>query len=269
MNNDAIGVFDSGLGGLTALRELNALLPGENILYFGDTARIPYGTRSRETIQKYTEQAIRFFKDHHVKMIIAACGTVSSVLGMKPYECGVPFTGVLLPAVQAACGATRSGRIGVIGTTATIKSGSFGRAIRTIRPDTFLAGIACPLLVSLVEYGFLEKEDPIAKLAVEHYLAPIRQEKVDTLILGCTHFPLLSDLIADYMGPDVTLISPGREAARTASAYLTEHELLADREKGENIFYVSDSRELFLDSARTFLGDTSGCQVETIDIEAF
>ena len=126
MNNDAIGVFDSGIGGLTAVKELNKLLPNENIIYFGDTARVPYGSRSRETVMKYARQDVEFLRKHKIKMIIAACGTVSSVIGTKPLVDDMPFTGVILPAVQAACSATKSGRIGVIGTPATIKSGSFG-----------------------------------------------------------------------------------------------------------------------------------------------
>lgn len=268
MNNDAIGVFDSGLGGLTAVRELSELLPFENIIYFGDTARIPYGTRSKETILKYAAQDIAFLKRHKVKLIIAACGTVSSVLGGKSPIADIPFTDVLLPAVQAACGATRTGKIGVIGTTATIKSGSFGRAIRTIRPDTFIVGSACPLLVPLVENGFIGLKNKVARLVLEGYLAPIIAEKVDTLILGCTHYPLLEDIIADIMGEGVTLISPGKEAARHASAYLTSKELLSDNKTpGSREFFVSDSAELFEESAKLYLGKQLTGSVQKIDIE--
>lgn len=250
----AVGVFDSGLGGLTAVKELMELLPDENIVYFGDTARIPYGTRSRETILKYTEQDISFLRQHNVKMIIAACGTVSSVLGIKPYDCGLPFTGVLLPAAQAACGATRTGRIGVIGTSATIRSGSFGKAIRTIRPDAFVAGNSCPLLVPLVENGHLH--DQLARLALEQYLAPILAERIDTLILGCTHYPLLEPLIRELVGEDIALISSGREAAKVAAALLTARELFREPKDGQPAsreFYVSDSVEMFTESASIFL----------------
>lgn len=270
MNNDAIGVFDSGLGGLTAVKELQALLPHENIVFFGDTARIPYGTRSRETILKYAAQDVSFLKQSGVKMIIAACGTVSSVLGTQPPVTEMPFTGVLIPAVQAACGATRKGRIGVIGTTATIKSGSYGRAIRTIRPDTFVVGNPCPLLVPLVENGFTGKDNPVARQVVAQYLAPVLAESIDTLILGCTHYPLLEDIIADLAGPEITLISSGKEAAKCASAILTEQELLSGREEaGRTEYFVSDSVELFAENARVFLGSNVEGRVHKVDIETF
>lgn len=268
MNNDAIGVFDSGIGGLTAVKELNALLPNENIIYFGDTARIPYGTRSKDTIVKYTNQAINFLKSHKVKMIIIACGTASSALGACDPVTEIPFTGVVLPAVQAACGATRKGRIGVIGTTATIKSGCYGKAIRTIRPDTFVVGNPCPLLVSLAENGYTARDNPVAKLVLSQYLAPVLAEDIDTLILGCTHFPLFEEAIADIAGEGVALISAGREAAKYAGAILTEKEQLADRsEKGENCFYVSDSVELFAENARLFLGHKVDGEVHKVDID--
>ena len=268
MNNDAIGVFDSGIGGLTAVKELNELLPNENIIYFGDTARIPYGTRSKETIIKYTNQATNFLKSHKVKMIIIACGTASSVLNACEPITEIPFTGVVLPAVQAACGATRLGKIGVIGTPATIKSGSYGKAIRTIRPDTFVAGNPCPLFVPLVENGFVGKNNEVARLVAKQYLAPIIAEKVDTLILGCTHYPLLEDIIADIMGDGVTLISAGKEAAKYASAILTEKELLSDRtDLGTNEFYVSDSVEMFTDNAKHYLGHPVAGAVHKVDID--
>ncbi|HNX63904.1 MAG TPA: glutamate racemase [Oscillospiraceae bacterium] len=268
MNNDAIGVFDSGIGGLTTVKELNALLPNENIIYFGDTARVPYGTRSKETILKYTAQDVNFLKQHKVKMIIAACGTVSSVINPTAFKTDIPFTGVLLPAVQAACGATRTGRIGVIGTTATIKSGSYGKAIRAIRPDTFVVGNPCQLLVSLAENGFSGKNNKVSQLVLEQYLAPIIAEKVDTLILGCTHFPIFKEQIQEMVGSSVTLISPGEEAAKYTNVFLASNELLSDRtEKGRNEFYVSDSVELFEDNAKTLLGHTVEGEVKKADIE--
>ena len=260
MNNNAIGVFDSGLGGLTCLKELNKLIPNENVIYFGDTARLPYGTRSRETILEYAHQDIAFVKSKNVKMIIAACGTVSSVLGSgKTADGGVPFTGVLLPAAQAACGMTRNGKVGVIGTEATIKSGSYGKAIRGIRPDVSVIGAACPLFVPLVENGFTARGNKVAQLVAEQYLAPIKKEGVDTLILGCTHYPILRDVISDYMGDSVTLISSGEEAAKYAYNMLMSREMLSDREEnGTNTYYTSDSIELFEDNARAFLSSING-----------
>lgn len=269
MNHDAIGVFDSGIGGLTAVKELNRLLPHENIVYFGDTARIPYGTRSKETIVAYANQDIAFLKRRGVKMIIAACGTVSSVIGTSPEAAGdIPFTGVLLPAAQAACSATKTGRIGVIGTPATIRSGSYGKAIRAIRPGTFVVGNACPLFVPLAENGFTARDNEVAILVAKQYLAPVIAENVDTLILGCTHYPLLQDIIGDIMGGGVKLISPGEEAAKFAAALLTEREMLSEREEaGENTFYSSDSAELFSEHTRSFLGEELKGGVLKADLE--
>lgn len=256
MNNNAIGVFDSGLGGLTCLKELNKLIPNENVIYFGDTARLPYGTRSRETILKYAAQDIAFVKSKGVKLIIAACGTVSSVLGIgKTSDGDVPFTGVVLPAAQAACGITRNGKIGVIGTEATIKSGVYGKAIRSIRPDISVIGNSCPMFVPLVENGYTDRDNPVTKLIAEQYLAPIKREGVDTLILGCTHYPIIKDTIADYMGDSVKIISSGEEAAKFAYNMLTAKDMLASREEaGTNTYYTSDSVTLFEENARAFLG---------------
>ncbi len=255
MNNDAIGVFDSGIGGLTAVKELNKLLPNENIIYFGDTARVPYGSRSRETVMKYAKEDADFLRKHNIKMIIAACGTVSSVVGSKPFITDMPFTGVILPAVQAACSATRNGRIGVIGTPATIRSGSYAKAIKAVNPHAKVFGNACPLLVHLVENGYIQRDNRITILAAEEYLEPIKAEGADTLILGCTHYPVIKDIIADIMGEGVRLISSGAEAAKYAYNCLLEKDMLSDRtQKGENTFYVSDSVQLFEENAGNFLG---------------
>ncbi|MGN0612543.1 MAG: glutamate racemase [Porcipelethomonas sp.] len=257
MNNDAIGVFDSGIGGLTAVKELNQLLPNENIIYFGDTARVPYGSRSRETVLKYAKEDIAFLRKHKIKMIIAACGTVSSVVSAKPPVDDMPFTGVIHPTVQAACSATRNGRIGVIGTPATIRSGCYGKAIKSINPHARVIGNPCPLFVHLVENGYIQRDNPITILAAKEYLEPIKAEGVDTLILGCTHYPVIKDIIADIMGPDVKLISSGAEAAKFAYNCLMEKDMLSDREeKGKNTFYVSDSTALFEENAKNFLGHT-------------
>ncbi len=269
MNNAAIGVFDSGMGGLTCVKELNEIMPNENIIYFGDTARLPYGTRSRETIMQYAEQDIAFVKKHNVKMIIAACGTVSSIVGINKNNAGdIPFTGVLLPTVQAACTKTRNGKIGVIGTAATIKSGSYGKAIRNIRSDVSIIGKACPLFVPLVENGFADRNDPVAKLVVERYLEPIKREGVDTLILGCTHYPILRDAIADYMGEGVELISSGSEVAKYTSAFLTRNEMLTDSNvHGTNTYYSSDSVEMFAENAHLIFGEELNGSVTKVDME--
>lgn len=259
MNNNAIGVFDSGLGGLTCLKELNKLIPNEDVIYFGDTARLPYGSRSRETILQYAAQDIAFVKSKGVKLIIAACGTVSSVLGSgKTSDGDVPFTGVLLPAAQAACGLTRNGKIGVIGTETTIRSGAYGKAIRSIRSDISVVGKACPMFVPLVENGYSDRDNPVTKLIAEEYLEPIKKEGVDTLILGCTHYPIIKDIIADYMGEFVKIISSGEEAAKFAYNMLTAKDMLTDCDEiGTNTYYTSDSVTLFEENAKAFLGSES------------
>lgn len=264
----AIGVFDSGLGGLTCVAEIMKLMPNENIIYFGDTARVPYGTRSKETILEYARQDVNFIKSHDVKMIIAACGTVSSAVGgIKDFGGTVPFTGVVVPAVQAACAATRNGRIGVIGTAATIRSGAYGKAIRNIRQDAVIIGNACPLFVPLVENSITDKDDIVVKTMVSRYLSPIKAENVDTLILGCTHYPILRDAIAEYMGEGVKLISSGAEAAKYTMNMLAMNNMLSSRsEKGHVTYFTSDSRELFESAAHAFIGSLNGT-VEQISID--
>ncbi len=252
--NDAIGVFDSGMGGLTAVKELNAILPHENIIYFGDTARIPYGSRSPETVMRYAREDAAFLRQHAVKMIIAACGTVSSVVGDSPFITDLPFTGVVIPASHAACTATKNKKVGIIGTPATVRSGSYEKAIEKIDPDIQVTAQACPLFVHLVENGYTDFHNPVTRLVAEEYLEPVRRAGVDTLILGCTHYPVIRDIIADLMGDGVTLISSGAEAAKYARHRLARLDLLTDRnEPGENTYYVSDGTEMFIENAGHFL----------------
>ena len=269
MNNSAIGVFDSGMGGLTCYKELHSLMPNENIIYFGDTARLPYGSRSREAIMEYAMQDIAFMKKHDVKMIIAACGTVSSVVGMDKKDAdGIPFTGVLLPTVQTACAKTRNGKIGVIGTAATIRSGAYGKAIRNIRPDASVIGNACTMFVPMVENGITSPDDIVVKTMTERYLKPIKDENVDVLILGCTHYPILYDAIADYMGEGVKLISSGAEAARYTMNMLASKNMLSSRTgNGTVSYYTSDSKELFETNAHAFIGSRLNGEVTQISID--
>ncbi len=274
MDNRPIGVFDSGLGGLTAFKELSALLPHEDIVYFGDTGRVPYGTRSRETIVKYARQDMAFLQSKDVKMILAACGTVSSVAGSKGEllsdTLNVPFVGVLRPTAREAATATRNGKIGVLGTTATIRSGSYQKELAAIDPGLQVFGQDCPLFVPLVESGFVEPGDPITRLTVERYLASMKEAGVDTLILGCTHYPIIAPVIAEVMGEGVTLINSGREAARFCVALLAEKNLLADRtEQGQRHFYVSDRTEGFSGVAGIFLGQDVQGEVSHVDIDKY
>ena len=254
MNNDAIGVFGSGVGEVSVIKSLKALLPNENFIYFGDTARHPFGTKSKDTVLKYTNENIRFFDEHKVKLIISACGTSSAIIGSSNPSTEFPFMGILLPSVQAACGATRTGRIGVIGTTVAIKSGAYGKAIRAIRPDTFVVGNPCPMLLPLSESGSsgISLSEPFLK----QYLSPIISEKADTLILANAELFAFKDKIAELVGDGVTIISPWDEVAKSANNLLTSKELLCEREENGTIeYFVTDSKEFFEENARLFFGD--------------
>lgn len=253
MDNRAIGVFDSGLGGLTAARELMRILPHEEIVYFGDTARVPYGTRSKETILRYAREDIDFLKGFDIKAVIMACGTASSVsLPQIESEYDIPIIGVVKPASEAAVSATKNGKIGIIGTSATVKSRSYEREILTLMPKAEIYTAACPLFVPLVENGRCDPEDIVLYTMVCEYLISIKEADVDTLIMGCTHYPIIERAIAKFMGNDVALINPGLEAAKS----LKERKEIDKREerKTEHRFFVSDDKESFLSSASRFLG---------------
>ncbi|MBQ3928729.1 MAG: glutamate racemase [Clostridia bacterium] len=268
MSEQAIGVFDSGLGGLTAVKELVKVLPQENIIYFGDTARVPYGNRSRETIIKYAEQDAGFLLSKGVKMIIAACGTVSSNALELPDTLPVPFTGVIVPTAAAAANATRNGRIGVIGTSATINSGAYKNEILARNNRIKVYQQDCPLFVSLVESGFISEKDEIVRLVVERYLCDMKKEKIDTLIMGCTHFPIIAKAISDYLGDNVTLIDSGRETALYAAHLLSKNNLLNTANKiGSCRYYVSDTVESFEKTAEIFLDKSVEGKVSHISIE--
>lgn len=256
MNNNAIGVFDSGVGGLTCVSELQRIMPHEDIIYLGDTARIPYGTKSKETVFEYAKQDVAFFREHNVKMIIVACGTVSAVMMTYPiFQDGELSSGVLYPAVRAACNATKNKKIGVIATSASIKSGGYGKAIREIIPDAKLIGKACPMFVPLVENGYTDRDNEVAKIIARDYLQVMIDEDVDTLIMGCTHYPLLKDIISDVLGDKVALISPGAEAAEYAMRTLSDNDMLTSRtENGKLELYCTDSVELFTENVKTILG---------------
>lgn len=269
MDNRAIGVFDSGLGGLTAVRELRRLLPNESIVYFGDTGRVPYGNRGKEIIARYAHQDIRFLKSHDVKMIVCACGTVSSVLGAElNEEAPLPSTGVILPAARAACARSQSGRIGVIGTAATIRSGALVGTIRQLRPTAQIFAGACPLLIPIAEAGLARPDNTIAREAVAMYLASLKAQQIDTLVLGCTHFPLFAQLIDEYFEGRVQLVDSGQEAARFVQEFLTNRNLLcAPDHQSRREFFVSDDVEGFIPTAELFLGDSIAQQVQRVEVD--
>lgn len=267
MDQRAIGVFDSGLGGLSVVRQLVNLLPQENILYFGDTGRVPYGTRSPETIERYTQQDCRFLLDRDVKFIIAACGTVSSVAPHVLAGLAVPAMGVVDATAAAAVKATRNGRIGVLGTTATVRSGAFHRALTERRANAQVFAQACPLFVSLVESGWIARDDEAAIAVARRYLQPLIDQQVDTVVLGCTHFPLLSPILSDILGEGVTLIDSGAASAEACAAHLRDQGALAERGSGSCRFFVSDRPHDFGEVAERFLGRPVLEQVEQIDPE--
>ena len=233
MDNRPIGVFDSGLGGLTGVRELRRRLPHENIVYFGDTGRVPYGSRSPETILQYARQDIAFLLSKDVKCIMAACGTVSSTYPAAEAEkLPVPYLGVVDAAAREAAFSTRNRRIGVIGTAATIRSRSYEALLRRLVPGVEITARPCPLFVPLVEAGYVDHSAPdkqeITKLVIAQYLTEIRDAGVDTLILGCTHYPLIKTMIGEFMGRNVVLVDPAKTAAHHLERILSERGLKAD-----------------------------------------
>ncbi|MDP3448072.1 MAG: glutamate racemase [Eubacteriales bacterium] len=271
MDTRPIGIFDSGMGGLTCVRQMIRLLPGEDIVYFGDTGRVPYGGRSAETIVRYARQDVAFLRSFDLKTIVIACGTVSTTaLDVLERENDLPILGVVQPAAKAAVNTTKSGKIGVIGTKATIRSGAYEASIRALLPEAQLIAKACPLLVPLVEDGRVHRGDAVTERVVEEYLAPVKTAGVDTLVLGCTHYPLLMDVISDYMGTGVTLIDTGEEAARAAAALLFEQSQLNDpSRKGRRRYYASDSAADFAATAALFLGKDISDRVERVAIENY
>ncbi len=256
MDNRPIGVFDSGLGGLTAVRQLMELMPREDIVYFGDTGRVPYGSRSAQAVHRYAREDCRFLQQQGVKFLIAACGTVSSVAGDVLEALPLPAMGIIQPAADAAARATRSRRIGVMGTSTTVRSGSFVRRLHELDPSVEVTAVACPVLVTLVENGWIDPRDEVTIAAVRRYLRPLQEAQVDTVILGCTHFPLLAPLIRAQLGADVTLIDSGRETAAACAARLAAADALCDPQKarGRYHYFVSDRPEGFTQVAETFLG---------------
>ncbi len=268
-DNRPIGVFDSGLGGLTVAREIMKLLPRENIVYFGDTGRVPYGTKGRETIRKYALQDERFLLSHDVKMIVAACGTVSSVASDTAKSLPVPFVEVVSHSVRAAVEATQNGKIGILATSATISSGAHKRQILEILPNAQVIEAAGTLLVPIVEEGWTALDDTVAIETLRRYLKPMIDAGIDTLILGCTHFPVLSSVIRNILGNSVTLINMGEATAKAIGQMLNVSESLNDgAKKAEYKFYASDKTKSFEKTVKVLLGDyDKDFQIEQVDIE--
>ena len=264
-----IGIFDSGLGGLTTVRALTRLMPEEDYIYFGDTGRVPYGGRSRETIIKYARQDVAFLRSFDLKAIVIACGTVSttSMEVLTAENPQFPIVGVAQPAAEAAAKLTRNGKIGLIGTQASIRSGVYEQYIAAARPGTTVIAEACPLFVPLVENGRFRPGDIVIETVAAEYLRPLKEAGIDTLILGCTHYPLLEDVIRAYMGETVTLVDAGASGAQAARELLTSRDALAPAgRKGTGRFYVSDTVDGFAHTASLFLQRDIAGQVNHVDI---
>lgn len=254
MNQDAIGVFDSGVGGLTVVKELIRQLPHENIVYIGDTARVPYGSKSADTILRYSIENAIFLLKHKVKCIVIACNTATAyALEHLQHLFRVPVIGVIKPGVEAALKASHNHRIAIIGTTGTIQSGVYQKEILNHSPDVKVFAQACPLFVPLIEEGLLSHE--ATKILIREYLTPLLNESVDTLLLGCTHYPLLAEQIQEIAGKDVTVINSAEACAKAVKALICEKNIAGNVEReGVNRFFVSDDPHKFEMMATRFFG---------------
>lgn len=251
-----IGVFDSGFGGLTVVREIMRQIPNEKIVYFGDTARVPYGSKSKETVTRFSRQITHFLQTQKVKTIVVACNTASAyALDELEKEIDIPIIGVVKPGAKVAADVTKNGKVGVIATSATIGSEIYTTYIKQIKPKVSVTGKACPLFVPLVEEGLLE--DPVTDEIASRYLLELIDIDIDTLILGCTHYPLIRNTIQKVVGDKVTLVNPAYETARELKQLLEEKGLLQDKKPdlGENRyqFFVSDGAEKFKTFANSIL----------------
>ncbi|MBL7157558.1 MAG: glutamate racemase [Candidatus Omnitrophica bacterium] len=253
MDKRPIGVFDSGVGGLTVVDKIRKFLPNEDIIYFGDTARVPYGNKSRDTVTGFSREIIKFLLKFRVKLIIVACNTASSLsVNALKKEFNVPILGVIRAGVKEAMNLSKNKRIGVIGTNATIKSGVYKKCIKTVCKKTVVKEEACPLFVPLVENKCLSGD--IAVRVVKKYLAPLLKNKIDTLILGCTHYPLLKGVIAKISGKRVKLVDSSSAVAKFTKEFLKAKRMSASPEKkGRTMFFVSDDGENFRELAKIFL----------------
>jgi len=253
-SQDPIGVFDSGLGGLTVVKELIHHLPNERIVYFGDTARVPYGTKSAETITRYSREIVKALLKHKVKMVVVACNTASSLaLDVLKKEFNLPILGVIEPGAKKAVSMTINKRVGIIATSSTVKSGKYAQKIVQLNKNIKVMSQACPLFVPLVEEGWFDHA--VTFQVAEQYLGEMKKKRVDTLILGCTHYPLLKGVLHNVMGPRVQLIDSAQEVALQVKEVLTKSKLLRTRlGPGQHVFIVSDEPAQFQRLAMRFLG---------------
>ncbi len=256
-----IGVFDSGVGGLTVAGALQRRLPRERLLYLGDTARLPYGTKSAATVRRYTQVNLEFLERRSVKAVVVACNTASA-LALPDLEAQLPVWGVIEPGAVRAAAATRNGRVGVIATESTVQSDAYASALRRLVPGLEIWSQACPLLVPLIEEGWLD--DPVTAEVAGRYLAPLLAHEIDTLVLGCTHYPLLAPLLSRIAGPQVVLVDSASAVADQVAAELAQRGMLAVTSAGEDHFFVTDAAQRFARIAGEFLGRK--IELEWVDI---
>lgn len=263
MRSAPLGVFDSGIGGLTVAHAIFERLPGESVVYFGDTARVPYGPKSPETVRRYSGEILQYLLQRGVKMVVVACNTSTAhALDELRRRSPVPVIGVIEPGAKAAVAATRSGRIGVIGTAGTIASGAYERAIKARRPDAIVISQACPLFVPLIEEGWFDH--PATELIAREYLEPLLASQVDVLVLGCTHYPLLKPLLGRVLGPGVRLIDSAEETAAAVERELAAGGLAADNASHvTHEFVVSDDEPRFRAISQRFLGE----KVQSVEVK--
>lgn len=246
-----IGIFDSGLGGLTVVKAIRERMPSEDVIYYGDTAHVPYGSKSKETIVGFTNDAVRFFLDHSVKCIVIACNTATA-LALPEITAPVPMLGVIEAGARAALSASKNYKIGVIGTSATIASEAYPNVLRKMKPECAIYAHPCPLFVPLVEEGWLDRE--ATKMVVKEYLTPLKMAGIDTLVLGCTHYPLLAGVIGDFLGPDVKLVDSASACAAELESILKNEGLLRNAGSGSETFFVTDGAAKFSETGSRFLG---------------
>ena len=255
MKTAPIGIFDSGVGGLTVMREVVKQLPCERIVYFGDTARVPYGSKSAKTIIHFSEQIIRFLKTKEVKAIVIACNTASALaLDAVRDEFDIPIIGVVVPGARAAVSMSENKKVGVIGTEATVLSGMYTKVIHSMEPDMQVKEKACPLFVPLVEEGL--RDHKVMGEIIEYYLESLKESDIDSIILGCTHYPLIRHSISRYLGESIKIVNPAYEAAKDLKNLLEEKDIANDETKTEGLqyqFYVSDEAEKFRNFANTVM----------------
>jgi glutamate racemase len=266
MKEKPLGIFDSGIGGLTVLREIIGLLPQEDTIYLGDTARVPYGTKSKETVERYSLETADFLLKHNIKLLVVACNTASSyALPALKERLNIPVIGVIEPGAKLAVGATRTKRVGIIGTEGTMKSGSYFDAIKAVNPTVVVFMKACPLFVPLAEEGWTQND--AALITAKNYLEGLKEENIDTLVLGCTHYPLLKETIAGVMGEGVKLIDSAIATAFEVQTVLKDHNLLREGKRApQRRFFVTDSPERFTSVGKKFF-DEGPLDAELVRVE--